>query len=668
MKDRGFYVMDIEQFGEFHCSIWYNIDTKETLEYVISEFRDDRKEYFRFLKNDVNKIIGFNVINYDYPVIHCLLDNIHQPLNKLVRILTKLSEQIIFNDAYSSYIKYKKYEVIDLFKIWHYDNVARRTSLKVLQCSMNYPNVETFDFNEPIKSIRDVNKVLSYCRNDVMSTYAFFELSLDKIRLRQQLKKQFQGFDCINYSDSLLGEKLLLYFYEKETNTNEQQLRDKKSKYLYPSYIKSNEILFDYIEFKDTEKQALFDCFKQCTVGTFPKLKLNVKAFENKTKQRIYVEYTDKKQKIYQIHDGLEYYFGAGGIHASRQGSFYSTETHILKDIDVTSLYPNLADKNGVFPILLGEKFSAIYRDKIIKVRTESKSLLTQHKKGKIKLNDKDLTYHNIISDGYKLAANSVYGKSNDDKSVLKDPVYTAKTTINGQLSLYMLCEDLQPLGKIIQVNTDGITILIERTKVDELMTRCNRWETKTKLSLEYEDYQSFHIRDVNNYIGIKTDGKSKEKGAYEVDKFVGNEPAFHKDNSFRIVPLVVREYFKTGVEPLEVIMNHDNIYDFLGREKFKSDSKGYLKSYNNTDKDWQGDLFGESIQMIPAPSVSRYLVVNEGYTFHKVMNKTPNKSSRINVGYQVKLYQTVEDTNPKHYDINFDFYYNEALKLINNI
>lgn len=48
-------------------------------------------------------------------------------------------------------------------------------------------------------------------------------------------------------------------------------------------------------------------------------------------------------------------------------------------------------------------------------------------------------------------------------------------------------------------------------------------------------------------------------------------------------------------------------------------------------------------------------------------MKKT-NRSSRVNVGYQINLCQKVEDENAKHYDINYDFYLNEALKLINNI
>lgn len=668
IKDRGFYLFDIEQFGEFHCSVWYNIDTGQKFIFVIHKLRDDRKAYRKFLET-VKKGIGFNVVNYDYPVIHCLMDNMNKELTVLLRTLTKLSLNIINNDEYSSYIKYKRFELVDLFKIWHYDNAARRTSLKALQFSMNYPNVEEFDFRVPVKTMADVETVVSYCENDVDSTRWFYEKSLDKIRLRQQLRKQFKGFDCINYSDSLLGEKLVLYFYEKETGITEQELRHKKSKYLYPTTIKNKDILFDYLDFKRDDMNVLFNCFKESTLSTYPKLRLNPSAFENKQRSAIYVEYEGKKNekyKIYQVIDDLEYYFGAGGLHASRQGSFYSDNEYILIDADVTSLYPRLADVNGLFPVLLGSEFCKIYRNKIIEVRVASKNAITAHKKGIKLLKVDEVTYHKLVSDGYKLAANSVYGKSNDDNSVLKDPVYTSKTTINGQLSIYMLCEMFLPLGKIIQANTDGVTLLLKRDKLAEYHKICDEWQKLTNLELEFDEFKAFHMRDVNNYLVIKNDGSTKEKGAYEVDKVNGNERAYHKNNSFRIVPLAVREYFVNGLDPLEVILGHRNIYDFLGREKFQSDSYGQLRNYDDTDDD-DGDLFGQKLYRQETPKVTRYYVTKKGKALHKVMKKT-NRSSRVNVGYQINLCQKVEDENAKHYDINYDFYLNEALKLINNI
>ena len=42
-----------------------------------------------------------------------------------------------------------------------------------------------------------------------------------------------------------------------------------------------------------------------------------------------------------------------------------------------------------------------------------------------------------------KLALNGVYGDSNNQYSVFYDPLYTMKTTLNGQLLLCLLAEKL---------------------------------------------------------------------------------------------------------------------------------------------------------------------------------------------------------------------------------
>lgn len=105
-----------------------------------------------------------------------------------------------------------------------------------------------------------------------------------------------------------------------------------------------------------------------------------------------------------------------------------------------------------------------------------------------------------IMADGFKLSANSVYGKSNDKHSFLYDPIYTLKTTLNGQLMLSMLCEELNTKIKdltMLQVNTDGITVKIRREDLDIYYDICKKWEEYTNLMLEYVEYNKMVIRDV---------------------------------------------------------------------------------------------------------------------------------------------------------------------------
>lgn len=63
----------------------------------------------------------------------------------------------------------------------------------------------------------------------------------------------------------------------------------------------------------------------------------------------------------------------------------------------------------------------------------------------------------NVLIEGYKLVLNGVYGKSNEDKSFLYDPMYTFKTTIAGQLFISMWSErmvEAVPELVFLQVNT----------------------------------------------------------------------------------------------------------------------------------------------------------------------------------------------------------------------
>lgn len=258
-----------------------------------------------------------------------------------------------------------------------------------------------------------------------------------------------------------------------------------------------------------------------------------------------------------------------------------------------------------------------------------------------------------IMADGFKLSANSVYGKSNDKHSFLKDPMYTMKTTINGQLMLAMLAERL--VDKIddltiLQVNTDGITVRIKKDAVSLYQSICADWERDTKLTLEYVDYQKMWIRDVNNYGALTVKGKVKNKGAFEIDK------DYHKDNSFKVIPIALQNYFVNNIPVQDTILGHTNIYDFCGRQKFKTGESYGTIHYIKKDR----------IEIEEQQRNVRYYISNKGATFIKNYNK--GTSEVINKGYQVTIFNDFVEKSTKDYDINYDFYIKEANKEINNI
>ena len=121
-----------------------------------------------------------------------------------------------------------------------------------------------------------------------------------------------------------------------------------------------------------------------------------------------------------------------------------------------------------------------------------------------------------VIMEGFKLAANGIYGKSGEESSFLYDPLYTMKTTIAGQLFLSMFTEKLVnacPEIKFIQHNTDGLTYLVKRSHLSLVKEVTKEMEDLTGLYIEDNIYNLLVMRDVNNYLAKYESGDIKYKG-----------------------------------------------------------------------------------------------------------------------------------------------------------
>lgn len=125
---KEFIVYDIETY--MHCFIYcaYNISTNKLYVFEISKRKNELDELKKFINSNKNHyFIGFNNIEFDYPIVHWILDHI------------KLESHDIFykaQDIIEAEVKWHiviqphqtKGKQIDLFKIHHFDNAAKRTS------------------------------------------------------------------------------------------------------------------------------------------------------------------------------------------------------------------------------------------------------------------------------------------------------------------------------------------------------------------------------------------------------------------------------------------------------------------------------------------------------------------------------------------------------------
>ena len=455
----------------------------------------------------------------------------------------------------------------------------------------------------------EILEVVSYNINDTESTVEFVKPNLESIKLRYDIKR-LKKIDCINYSDSKLGEQLVLDEYCKKLNIKYSSIKYLRTE---RGSISIPDLYFDYI---DVKNQKIMNYLSTKT--------------------------TNSKLKVTGQTANIKYEIARGGIHGSVTGLFKSTKDEVILDIDVASLYPNIIANNNLYPEHLGQEFIEVYKEII--------DLRLYHKARK-----KIDSLSKVLDGTYKLALNSCYGKFGDQYSPLNDSKRMYQTTINGQLTIVMLLEELEEEIKgifFIQANTDGITVRIRRNQIERFREVVKEFGERTKYEFEEIEYVTMAVRDVNNYLAIDINGKKKHKGEYVFDI----EEDYHKDNSFRIVKEAVSSYFFNGSPITETINKETNFFKFLGRQKFKSNgdqaSKGYFVDNNNRRKETQ--------------KVQRYYIANDGYGFIKKSLKTA-KITRINQGYTVQDANLVEDNRIPD-DLNYQFYYDYANKLIFNI
>jgi hypothetical protein len=610
-------IYDIETYPNcftFGCEI---VDLPFSFVFEISEYKNQAEELLEFLAN-VTEMIGFNNVGFDYPVLHLLIQtggrvNAGDLYNRAMNIINSQD-----NDRwkYQVYPSDRYRPQIDLFKIHHFDNKAKSTSLKMLEFNMRMESIEELPFPVGQKlNPRKIVKLKQYNLHDVKATKQFYIESLPMIEFRRQLTLKY-GKDFMNHNDVKIGtdffqmqlekQGVQLYEYSNSGRTPRQTRR---------SSIKLGDCILPWIKFNSPEFNGILTYLRSQTIvdtkGVFKDLNAVVK--------------------------GFKFVFGLGGLHGSVDPCLIeSDDVYQIYDLDVASYYPNLAITQNFYPEHLGEKFCHVY-----------KNLYDQRKeyaKG---------TPENAM---LKLALNGTYGQSNSEFSVFHDPKFTMSITLNGQLLLCMLAESLMriPDLTLVQANTDGLTIRCRREHMVHVSTVKKWWEDVTKLELEGVEYSRMAIRDVNNYIAQYTSGKTKRKGAYEY------ELDWHQNQSALVVPICAEQVLMKGVSIRQAVMSHANILDFMLRTKVPRKSK--LVTFD-----------GEADQEVQ--NITRFIVTKEGKELIKLMPPTPTmlkegneKWRRIGIVSKRKVTICNELSVDNLLDIDYGYYINEVEKLVLSI
>lgn len=541
---------DIETYPNFFSIGILHAHSDYYAEFECSEYRDDSEAMFALLgmlARERVEMVGFNSVGFDYPVIHhlircCFDDRGERQVRFGVAVAQAAyakAEMIIKGgDRFANTIWEADRIIpqIDLFKLNHFDNMAKATSLKVLQFTMRADSVEDLPIEPGTFLTREqADETRRYMRHDIDETKRFGVLCAPEIEFRRTMLREMSG-DVLNWSDVKIGAEYLIQrlgkklCYEYDKNNDRQPRQTKR-----PS-IKVADILFPYLRFNRPECVALLERFRARTIT-------NTKASVSDSVTL----------------NGFQFDFGSGGVHGSvSKRAFKASPGVLIVDADVTSLYPSIAIENGLAPEHLGEPYVREYRALREERRKTSKG--------------------DPRNAALKLALNGTYGNTNNEWSPFYDPQYTMATTINGQLLLLMLAERLLdgvPGLELIQINTDGLTATLPAAALPAYQALCSAWEAETRLALEYVNYSAMYVRDVNNYLSVSTAGKIKAKGAYAYPHNLAEYAGWwHRDYSAMCVQKAAEAHLVRGV-PVEIaIRDNTDPFDFMCRFKTPRSSK----------------------------------------------------------------------------------------------
>lgn len=592
------YVMDYETIINCFVACFEHYKKDETKVFVIHKSKNQVKELLNFLNQNASNNewhISYNGLAFDSQITQYLLHNqevLYEEENgeSIANWIYEYAQYIIDKKNEGGFGDFSEKELsirqIDVFKLNHWDNPAKASSLKWIEFTSKWHNILDMPLHHAawIES-NQIDTIIDYCLNDVKATKWILYQSKDQIDLRKTLTNEY-GINLFSASEPKMSKELFLYFLSKKTGISKSDLRKQRT---FREKIIVKDILLDYIKFETKEFQELHEAFKEVEIDPLQ---------------------TKDAFKYNFLYKGVKTVFGLGGLHgAIEKGIYRSNEQMVIMTSDVTSFYPNLAIQNQWAPAHLPkEEFCEQYQWFFDERR---------------KLSKKDPK--NYV---YKIILNSTYGLSNDKDCFLYDPEFTMRITMNGQLSLCMLYEMLTqgiPHCFPIMQNTDGLETMIPIKYIDKYLEICAEWERITKLQLEHDQYNEMIIADVNNYIAVL---KNKEVSKQDYDKLMIEFPhykfteldgkyyynatkckgrfeffnlALHKNHSSLVIPKAIYNYFIKDQNPDEYINNNKNIFDFCIGTKIRG-------------SDW---VFKDN-DGVPQQKVLRLLVSKKGNKYFK--------------------------------------------------
>lgn len=646
MAERIDTFCDIESFPNFFSVIFKY--KGERYDYIIYEDRNDLKSIVEFCKINNICLVTFNGIHYDNVIFNYLItyfDALSKLSGKeLAANINKLSQAIInFDDLEKKQqrvireLRYKKYyKFIDVLEVIREGYNVR--SLKAVAVNLKWEKIQDLPYHYLHEVKEDeVQSIMDYNYNDVLITERVFEYIQPRIKMREVLSLKY-GVNVLSDADSKIAKTTFNKFYVDYSGLRLEEFEHLRSK---RTELPIGELIFDWVKFETKELQDYLELLKGLTItDILEQGKCDIPELE---------------------FDGNTYTLALGGIHSvDKPGIFEADDNNMLLDIDVQSHYPNCILNNKVSPEHLNQSTFSSVLQMIVDERISNKKLGKSDPSAK------------ILSDGLKISINTSYGLFNYKGYYLYDPKCTYEVTINNQMSLLMLIEDLYLNGvSVITTNTDGTIVMTHPDNLELVRSVYKRWELETGFLLEETFYSKYIRRDINNFLSIKTDNTVKVKGIFIP------QGGILKGYDKPIVAIALRNYFVNNIPIETTILNIGTPYIFSNLQIEGEERVTDIYDYCHSKKvggTYERAEFHEGDNITVVQRTLRYYASNSGGQLYKVKiipesvtedgELIPEHESKqsLLVDSKVTLFNDYVD-GP--YDINYQYYIEEARKVI---
>lgn len=644
--------------------------------YRFSIFEDDDSELYPLLNWLQYKAdyFGYNNNKYDRLMLSALLMYYNQfdKPSKLIEFLYDTSQRIIRNsdndvlwqDNFTNMLmknrlNFRDLDLFQIFRLDHFHKSLKQTSINIKWYNFleyHMPPISELDVDYYYRltenrglSIEQLNRLYrnsferylhpawkkemeEYNDNDIFICCELVRMNQEEIRLRYMISKEYE-INVLSASRSTIADKVIVKLYSKFTGLHPKQFIDTKT---IRRKIEVSEILSDKIQFLSPQLNDLLQSLRSLVLRG-----------EKGEFERTFT------------YAGTSYTLATGGLHSNEIPAIYvADDKQTIVDRDVTSYYPNLIRSLKVCQKHLNPKAWFRIADTIVDERTEHKHL-AKDKSLSLILQIKHFTAAACL----KIVANAgIFGKMGSEKSFLCDKKAMYKVTINGQLFLLMLIERLEDAGiHVISANTDGIVTIVPKGLEETADNICHWWEKHLGLELEFTSYSKYITEGVNSYLTVKTDGKKKFKGRMNPKMYLED---LSKGYNSPIVAKAVTEYFINGTPVMETLRNSKSILDFCRTQNVNR--KYYIEYTHVVDH----KMVVEEVQRN-----TRFYVSLTGGSLMKVEilgwdenNQPKLKKSSLCAGQRVTVCNLVEDKDISELNINYLYYYNECMAIIEPI